>query len=144
MNIAERLHLFVAHAEALAMERDAVRALAIEQGGAAVGLDPAALDRDVAGLLVGLGLGDVLRADLARGARPLDARVFCERWSQRLEDAAAHRTRAPLRPLLHDGNPTTPGQKVVRSRSKTPARPKDAPVSLLRSAPTLIEEVPHE
>lgn len=136
MKITERLGLFVSHAEALAIERDALRALAIEQGGASVGLDPQTLDRDVAGLLVGLGLGDVFRADVARGVRPVDARDFVRRWTLALDTGAPRVRRQPLRPLLHDGNPATPGQKVVRGRTKPRALPKEA--RPIRSAPTLI------
>jgi hypothetical protein len=108
----------------------------VELGGAAVGLDPRTFDRDVAGLLVGLGLGDVFRADIARGVRPIDARDFVHRWTRALETSAPRARRQPLRPLLHHGNPATPGQKVVRGRSKPPALPKEA--RPIRSAPTLI------
>ena len=137
----DALLLIAVHAAALADARATLRNAAIHHGGAASGLDPRGLDRDIVGVCASLGLGDLFSADLARGARPLSPEGFREKW-ETLDEPVPTR-RSVLRPLMHNG-PATPGQKRVRGRSKPRALPRD--VSPVRSAPTLItiEEAPHE
>src|SRR5436309_7822641 len=118
MTTSEDITRIVAHAGPLADAYGQVRNACVEAGGGSVGLNPHTLARDVAGLLVSLGLGDIIAPDIARGARPIEPEAFRAKWSLSLEDSGPRQRRAPLRAPYSDGNAATPGQHEVHGRSK--------------------------